>query len=200
MCACDYARLCGLYLRALAQAVAFPSSSHFQLSRPLQLEHDKEWLAITRAFAMHEPLLFGEPKFNTPQAKSPSEYAALIDESLAWIDSANIDLRIAHDFQQTAPVYDGQDFRAPQYQRDAGGLKEYTNPQTARFCKLLEIPNPFDISEDERVARMQAGPGPDENERSGRGVRGRGGFGGGRGRGRGGGRGGFRGRGGSRGR
>lgn len=186
--------------RDFLQLMSIPCTNDSQLSRPLQLEHDKEWLAITRAFALHEPLLLGEPKFNTPQAKSPSEYAALIDESLAWIDSANIDLRIAHDFQQTAPVYDGQDFRAPQYQRDAGGLKEYTNPQTARFCKLLEIPNPFDISEDDRVARMQAGPGPDENERSGRGGRGHGGFGGGRGRGRGGGRGGFRGRGGSRGR
>ena len=174
--------------RDFLQLMTIPCSEETQLSRPLRLEHDKEWLAITRAFAIHEPLLLGDPKFNTPRAKSASEYATLIDESLAWIDSSNIDLRINNDFEQTAPVYDGQNFRLPQYERDAGGLREYSNPQTTKFCQMLEIPNPFDISEDERQARMQAGPRPDENERPAMGGnRGRGGFGGGRGRGRGGG-------------
>jgi lariat debranching enzyme len=183
--------------RDFLQLMTIPCSEETQLFRPLRLEHDKEWLAITRAFAIHEPLLLGDPKFNTPRAKSASEYATLIDESLAWIDTNNIDLRINDDFEQTAPVYDGQNFRLPQYERDAGGLKEYSNPQTTKFCQMLEIPNPFDISEDERQARMQAGPRPDENERPAMGGnRGRGGFGGGRGRGRGGGGGRGRGRGG----
>lgn len=190
--------------RDFLQLMTIPcSGSDTELSRPLHLEHDKEWLAITRAFALHEPLLLGDPKFNTPRANQPSEYATLIDASLAWIEANNVDTRIhPESFEQTAPVYDGQNFRLPQYERDAGGLREYSNPQTSKFCKMLEIPNPFDISEDERQARMQAGPRPDDNERpsgGGGGGRGRGGFGGGRGRGRGGGgggRGGGRGRGG----
>lgn len=185
--------------RDFLQLMTIPCENDNELSRPLHLEHDKEWLAITRAFAIHEPLLLGDPKFNTPRAKSSSEYATVIDESLTWIEANHLDLRIREeDFEQTAPVYDGQNFRLPQYERDAGGLKEYSNPQTTKFCTMLEIPNPFDISEDERQARMQAGPRPDEHERPSGGGRGRGGFGGGRGRGRGGGggRGGGRGRGG----
>ncbi|KAM0717198.1 hypothetical protein Q7P37_007050 [Cladosporium fusiforme] len=180
--------------RDFLQVMEIPCEGETTLARPLQLQHDKEWLAITRTFALHEPLILGDPKFNAPQKKPQAEYAKLIDESLSWMDSANIDFRIP-DFQQTAPVYDGQNFRLPQYERDAGGLTEYTNPQTAHFCKMLEIPNPFDISENERQARMQAGPRPDERS-SGGGGRGRGGFrGGGHGRGRGDGRGGGRGRG-----
>lgn len=188
--------------RDFLQLMAIPCDDNLETRRPLQLEHDKEWLAITRAFAITEPLLLGDSKFNAPRAKSPSEYATLIDGSLVWIEKANLDLRIPDDFEQTAPVYDGQNFRLPQYEQAAGGLKEYSNPQTVKFCKMLDIPNPFDIPEDERQARMQAGPRPDEHERPHGGGRGRGGFGGrgrgrgdGRGRGRGrGGRGGFRGR------
>jgi lariat debranching enzyme len=197
-----------LQLMTIPSAESSSDSSETELARPLRLEHDKEWLAITRAFALHEPLLLGDPKFHTPRAKQPHEYAALIDESLAWIEANQLDLRIPEDFEPTAPVYDGGNFRLPQYERDAGGLKEYSNPQTTRFCRMLGIANPFDISEEERQARLLAGPRPDEHERplgggrggrgggrGGGGGRGRGGRGGGGGRGRGG-RGGSRGRGG----
>ena len=196
-----------LQLMTIPSAESSSDSSETELARPLRLEHDKEWLAITRAFALHEPLLLGDPKFHTPRAKQPHEYAALIDESLAWIEANQLDLRIPEDFEPTAPVYDGGNFRLPQYERDAGGLKEYSNPQTTRFCRMLGIANPFDISEEERQARLLAGPRPDEHERPlgggrggrgggrGGGGRGRGGRGGGGGRGRGG-RGGSRGRGG----
>jgi lariat debranching enzyme len=189
--------------RSFLQLMTIPSSSsdtnETDLPRPLRLEHDKEWLAITRAFALHEPLLLGDPKFHTPRAKQPHEYAALIDESLAWIEANNLDLWIPEDFEPTAPVYDGGNFRLPQYERDAGGLKEYSNPQTSRFCQILGIGNPFDIPEEERQARLMAGPRPDEHERplgGGRGGRGGGRGGGGRGRGGRGGGGGGRGRGG----
>ena len=196
--------------RSFLQLMTIPCTSSdsntSDLPRPLRLEHDKEWLAITRAFALHEALLLGDPKFHTPRAKQPHEYATLIDESLAWIEANSLDLQIPEDFELTAPVYDGGNFRLPQYERDAGGLREYSNPQTSRFCQMLGIQNPFDISEDERQARLQAGPRPDEHERplgggrggrgggrGGGGGRGRGGRGGGGGRGRGG-RGGSRGR------
>lgn len=201
------------FLQLMTIPPANPNPTTSPLLRPLRLEHDKEWLAITRAFALHEPLLLGDPKFHSPRAKTPQEYAKLIDESLAWIETHDVNLRIPEDgFEVTAPVYDGGDFRLPVYGRDAGGLREYSNPQTGRFCAMLGIANPFDISEGEREARLRAGPRPDESERSfGGGGRGRGGFGGGGGRGHGGrgrggggggggrgrgGRGGFRGRGG----
>jgi lariat debranching enzyme len=186
--------------RNFLQLMTIPVSD-VESERPLRLSYDKEWLAITRAFAIHEPLILGDPKFNAPRAKSEPEYTALIAEQQAWIDQniADSDLTVPEGFETTAPVYDGGDFRLPHYSQDAGGLREYTNPHTVKFCKMLSIPNPFDISEDIRMARMQAGAAPDlEGERfsggGGRGRGGRGGFGGGRGRGRGGG-GGGRGRG-----
>lgn len=191
--------------RNFLQLTAIPCDTDPEPARPLRLKYDREWLAITRTFATDEPLLLGDPKFNAPRPKQASEYASTIDKQCAWVDEhiSEEDLVIPEDFAQTAPVYDGGNFRLPQYQQDAGGLREYTNPQTVKFTKMLQIPNPFDITEEERQARMQAGPRPDAdsggfaNGRGNRGGRGRGGFGGGgRGRGRGGGRGASRGRGG----
>lgn len=187
--------------RHFLQLMDIPISTDVESQRPLHLSYDKEWLAITRAFAIHEPLILGDPKFNAPRAKSESEYLTLISEQKAWIDQnlADADLAVPENFEVTAPVYDGGDFRMPHYSQEAGGLREYTNSQTVKFCELLKISNPFDVSEEVRMARMQAGPLPDpESERfnsGGRGRGGRGGSGSGRGRGRGGGGGGGRGRG-----
>ena len=89
-------------------------------------------------------------------------------------------MRIPENFEVTAPVYDaevGIDGRAQP--------REYTNSQTARFCEMLGIGNPFDVSEEERDRRIQNGPPRGDSSRM---DGGRGGFrgrGGGRGRGRG---------------
>ncbi|KAF2719131.1 glycoside hydrolase family 18 protein [Polychaeton citri CBS 116435] len=128
---------------------------------PLVLEHDREWLAITRAFALHEALSLTNENnsqgANMPPVKSQIEYATLIDEQLEWVDS-NIrpDALIIHQdtFEMTAPVYDGGDIHDPKYAPSSGGLKEYTNPQTKRFCDMLQVPCPFDMDEDQRARRM----------------------------------------------
>lgn len=177
--------------------------------RPLTLHYDREWLAITRALAKTEPLVLGDPKATAPRAKPQAEYASLIAEHRQCIDEGfkDTDLQVPQNFEQTAPAYDGGNFRLPQYEQAAGGLKEYSNSQTKVFCEMLGIPNPFDVGEEERAERMAAGPRQEE-ERFSRGAGrggggggwrgGRGGGGGGGGRGRGFGRG--RGRGGGRGR
>lgn len=164
-------------------------------ARPLRLEYDREWLAITRAFALTEPPAFGLLDSRPPQAKSESEYRALIDEHRQWVDQ-NIEdsaLVIPENFTVVAPIYDGGDFRHPQYQQ----VQEYPNPQTRTFCQLIQITNPLEISDEEIAKRSANGPRPDDfnTEFGGRGH-GRGRFDGGRGRGRGRGRrGGGRGRG-----
>ncbi|KAI5292834.1 hypothetical protein KEM52_006032 [Ascosphaera acerosa] len=59
------------------------------------------------------------------------------------------------------------DFDDPEQTRIPKGMdvqeqpREFTNPQTAAFCDLLQISNAFDLSEEERQARREAGPRPE---------------------------------------
>jgi|SRR5690242_11063615 len=157
------------------------------LQRPLQLEYDAEWLAITRVFAGE--LQVGDPDAQVPADKGDAYYRPLIEEQITWVEENIVKhgkTTIPHDFAQTAPVYDPSQGNHVQEEP-----QEYDNPHTQAFCNLLQIPNAFHASAEERAQRLQAGPRPEE-QRSGRG--GRGGSRGGH-RGRGGGRGGGRGRG-----
>ncbi|KAG0153658.1 hypothetical protein PDIDSM_2312 [Penicillium digitatum] len=169
----------------------------FAVDSPMRLRYDKEWLAITRAFA--DELEFGgHPKGSVPAHKGYEYYQQRITEEEEWVQENVINpglLDIPTDFVLTAPIYDpGVSINTHEQP------KEYTNPQTSAFCNLIGIENKFDMSEEERQARMEAGPRPDEprqysqSNRGGRGGRGRGGRG--RGGRRGPGRGGFSGRGG----
>ncbi|EMC91530.1 hypothetical protein BAUCODRAFT_79502 [Baudoinia panamericana UAMH 10762] len=184
--------------RHFLQLTAIPNHLDSSITRPLKLAYDREWLAITRAFALTEPPVFGDPDSTVPRSKSQAEYKNLIDEQMQWVEEhlTEVDMIIPESFEATAPIYDGGDWTLAQYSHVA----EYPNPQTAKYCDLLKIPNALELSEEQRSARMAAGPRPDteaksfRGESSGRG-RGRGGFGrghghGGAGRGRG--RGGFR--------
>lgn len=152
--------------------------------KPLELSYDKEWLAITRVFASQSPLL--------PQNRSVSHYGPLIAVSETWIEDnlvAKDLMTIPQNFEITAPIYDpGLNVGVREQPR------EYTNPQTVRYCEMLGIENTFAASEEERDERMKKGPRAEE-ERGDRGGRGRGGGRGGAGRGGGRGRGRGRGRG-----
>lgn len=171
-----------------------------KIERPFKLCHDPEWLAITRMFALDEPLVVGKPDARPTPPKSQAEYRDRIASIQRTFEQDGMpELQLPENFEITAPVYDGGNWNLPQY----SSVEEYPNPQTAWFCKNVGIPNPFEITAEERAARLAAGPRSDpEAERfagSGRGRRdfgrGRGGgFGRGRGRGRGGNRGRSRGR------
>lgn len=169
--------------RDFLQLLSMPavSSPDATLTRPLHLSYDKEWLAITRVFAT-ELHLGGDPNTRAPPDKGETYYTPLISAQETWIEEHITDFTIPQNFEITAPVYDHvMGIRMTEQPR------EYSNNQTSRFCQMLEIPNLFDIGEEERERRMRVGPRPDEVRRDGGG---RGGFGRGRGRG-GGGRGGF---------
>ena len=179
--------------RRFLQLMTIPTESDIETMRPLKLEYDREWLSITRAFAIDEPLVLGDPNAPLPRARSQQEYGDAIDKRRMWVDEhiSDADLVVPENFDITAPVYDGGNWNLPQYSE----VLEHPNPQTTRFCEMLDIPNPFNIGEDERLSRIAAGPKPDPHaERFSRGE-GRGGFrhgrgrGDGRGRARGGGRG-----------
>ncbi|KAI4741730.1 hypothetical protein E4T50_07853 [Aureobasidium sp. EXF-12298] len=180
------------FLQVLSMpAVSDPNAS---LNRPLQLEYDAEWLAITRVFAS-ELGVGGNPDARAPPDLGESHYAPLIDASQTWVEEHVKDMTVPENFQITAPVFDAAAGIHVQ-----GQPKEYTNTQTSRFCEMLDIPNPFDISEEDREERMRVGPRPDEQRRDGGYKGNRGGGRGGRGRGNGRGRGGSGGRGRGRGR
>lgn len=150
-----------------------------------RFQYDPEWLAITRVFA--KELVIGDPSA-PPTGEDPGEahYAPLIEAELAWVKDnvvAKGRLDVPHNFVLTAPVHE-PGFPESVHEQPV----EYTNPQTAEFCQLIQVPNLWDATEVEREQRRMDGPAQTQS-RGGRGGRG-GGGGGGRGGGRGGRRGG----------
>ncbi|OQE00718.1 hypothetical protein PENVUL_c047G07119 [Penicillium vulpinum] len=150
------------------------------IESPLRLQYDKEWLAILRAFA--DELEFGgPPNVPVPPHKGYEFYQQRIIEEEEWVEENIVKaglLDVPTDFVLTAPIYDPGVSINTQEQP-----KEYTNPQTSAFCKLIGIENKFDMSEEERQARMAAGPRVEaprhfQGNRGGRGGRGRGARGG----------------------
>lgn len=162
---------------------------------PLHLTYDKEWLAILRVFASHDP---HEPN---PPNLGEAAYAPLVAKEEQWVEEniikgdsldASEALVIPSNFEITAPIYDGKAIGSVGRQQP----REYSNPQTQAFCEMLGIENWLHDSEEVREERRRAKGAQIEAERGSGGSRG-GGRGGGRGgsRGRGHGRGGGRGRG-----
>jgi len=155
---------------------------------PFRLEYDKEWLAITRVFA--NDLTLGDITAKVPADEGEEYYRTRILEEEKWVEEnifKGCSQEVPYNFQPSAPNFDPSISLTTTDQP-----KEYTNSQTAEFCKLLEIPNPFDLSETDRQARMDAGPRPMGAGHDGRGRgggrrggghRGGGHRGGGRGRG-----------------
>lgn len=140
------------------------------------LRYDKEWLAITRVFA-HD-LHLGDASAHTPRDMGNQHYGLLIEQEENWVEehlvaSGKMDIPI--NFEQTAPTYDPS-----AGDHDPQLPAEYNNPQTIAFCSLLEIPNKFYATDEEKAQRMKNGPPPESirssnfnNHRGGR--RGRGG-------------------------
>ncbi|KAI4945962.1 hypothetical protein J4E91_007403 [Alternaria rosae] len=179
--------------RSFLQLLEIQPHTPTELQRPLQLQYDKEWLAITRVFADH--LTVGDPYAQVPVDKGDAVYRPLVEKEIAWIEENLVTadkMMIPEDFTVTAPTYDpalGIHVQAtPQ---------EYSNPHTQSFCNLLQIPNVFHASDEERAQLAQSGPRPEQQRSNRGGGRGGGGHrGGGRGQGhRGRGRGGRGGRG-----
>ncbi|KAI4661171.1 uncharacterized protein J4E79_004982 [Alternaria viburni] len=179
--------------RSFLQLLEIQPHTPAQLQRPLRLQYDKEWLAITRVFADH--LTVGDPYAQVPTDKGDAVYRPLVEKEIAWIEENLVTadkMMIPEDFTATAPTYDpalGIHVQAtPQ---------EYSNPHTQSFCNLLQIPNVFHASDEERAQLAQSGPRPEQQRSNRGGGRGGGGHrGGGRGQGhRGRGRGGRGGRG-----
>ena len=138
------------------------------------LAYDKEWLAITRVFA--PDFTFGELNARIPPDKGETHFAPMIAAQEKWIEENLVEkgsMSVPQNFEMTAPSYDitrGINSRQQP--------KEYTNPQTAAYCRMLGIPIPFDASDEDREQRRLQGP-----------LGGSRGFGHGRGKGRGRGRG-----------
>lgn len=185
--------------RHFLQLLEIAPHARDDFQRPLKLVYDKEWLAITRVFA--NELQLGDFEAQVPVDKGDAFYRPLIEQEMEWVEENIVragKIEIPEDFEQTAPVYDPATGI-----RVLGLPQEYTNPHTQSFCELLQIPNVFHASAEERAQMMQQGPRQETDRREQRG-RGRGGHRGGfrghnRGRGRGRGDGGGRGRGRARG-
>ncbi|KAL8953409.1 MAG: hypothetical protein Q9222_000722 [Ikaeria aurantiellina] len=143
------------------------NSSSAISSTPYRFTYDKEWLAITRAFASVSPLT--SP---VPHNQGEAYYRSLIEAEEAWVEENVIKtgkFDIPKNFQITAPTYDPSVGLHPK-----DHPMEYTNPQTAAFCRMLGITNFFDASEEQREARRVNGPPVASDGGRGGGGRGRG--------------------------
>lgn len=183
----SFLQLCDIQPHDLSQLSSHPSNDTGQRFR---LQYDPEWLAITRAF--HKELVIGNREAPVPPDLGEDQYYPLIDAEREWVEQNIVQtqmLTVPENFEPTAPPYEPG---TPEIVHDQP--EEYTSPQTAAFCRLLDIENIWDASAEERIARKEQGPAPmpERDFRGGRGGRGgyggrggRGGRGGGRGRGRG---------------
>lgn len=152
-----------------------------QSQRPFHLHYDPEWLAITRVFA--KDLDLGDPNARRPYDLGDVIYKPQIDQEEKWVEEHIVKpgkLAVPENFTQTAPVYDPQVPVTTEAQPP-----EFNNPQTAAFCELVGIQNKFYLTDEERHARLAAGPRPyqpwggrrgrgGQGDRGGRGGRGRG--------------------------
>ncbi|MCJ1311922.1 hypothetical protein MMC25_005595 [Agyrium rufum] len=154
--------------REFLQLVDIETMTPLEETSPPRLAYDPEWLAITRSFA---PFLCVGGDANTAKDRTAAEILKSLQDEGKWVESNVVakDLLIIHEnFVLTAPLYDPVvGINTPVKPR------EYSNPQTKAFCELLQIPNPFDISEDERDRRMLSGSN-NANRASGNHPRGRG--------------------------
>ncbi|KAJ6024133.1 Lariat debranching enzyme [Penicillium herquei] len=164
-----------------------------EFQRPLRLQYDKEWLAITRAFA--QELEVGRVTAWPPPHRGEAFYQHAIGVEELWVEENLVKrnlMDVPLNFTQVAPVFDPN---VPITTNETP--PEYPNPQTEQFCRLVDIPNQFALSDEELAERMAAMPRPSARNESGRhgrrghghgqrGRRGGGDRGGGRGRGRGG--------------
>lgn len=193
----------GRHFLQLAEIQPFDAEAHKlyppQLSGPrYRLQYDPEWLAITRVF--HKSLQIGPQALQAPPDLGEDNYLPMIEAERRWVEGHIVKgekLDVPENFEITASPHVSGTPEIVQEQPE-----EYTNPQTAAYCDLLELENLWDATQEERDERRVRGPAPSMYHGGGGGAggrgRGRGGFhrgGGGGGRGGRGGRGGGRGRG-----
>ncbi|KAJ4422871.1 lariat debranching enzyme, partial [Gnomoniopsis sp. IMI 355080] len=144
-----------------------PSSTVDDPNTRYPLQYDPEWLAITRVF--HPHLTIGDRTAPVPADEGEATYLPLIKQERAWVE-ANIvakgKLDVPHNFSLTAPALtpESQETHPDLWSLHSGiQPREYTNPQTAAFCEMMELPNLWDATEEEREARRQAGPPAEED-------------------------------------
>lgn len=120
-----------------------------------KLTFDPEWLAISRAF---------HPFFSTRrrQADYPDEATARakVAEEMEWVKS-NVHNNESNSTDASLPgirsILDCQTFVQSAPGPGSEGAQKnqqspwYTNPQTAAFCDMLDIPNMIDFSSDNRA-------------------------------------------------
>jgi lariat debranching enzyme len=128
-----------------------PAPQPFQ--RPLKLDYDAEWLAITRAMASDlQVRTKARPKPTVPRDQGREHYLPLIQAEEAWVAENIVAkglLTITENFTRVAPVYD------PAYGEQVSAMpREFPNPQTESFCNLLQMENKFAISAEEINQRM----------------------------------------------
>lgn len=163
-------------VKPISEPTSKPTDPSANTSGPLRLQYDKEWLAITRVFA--DDLELGTLGARVPPRPDEATALAAILDAENWIDQNVVQkglMDVPLNFCAIAPVHD-----PASSVMNPNMPMEYPNNQTEDFCNLIGIKNKFALTEEERAARMAAGPqmaarnthGASSDGRSHRGKRG----------------------------
>ncbi|KAI0792622.1 DBR1-domain-containing protein [Abortiporus biennis] len=126
--------------RQFLEVIDIPTPSTTETSAPTTpiLTFDPEWLAITRAFNT----FFSSNRSQLPYPDEPTA-RAMVAQQLEWVlKNVGTDKRVTdvQVFEEVAP--------GPSNEKEQGRNKQqppyYPNPQTAAFCKMLDIENKVD--------------------------------------------------------
>ena len=153
----------------LSEVDPISESNSAQQQRPFKLSYDKEWLAINRVFA--KDFIVGDEKARAPRDQGEAHYRAQIDAEQEWVELNIVvqnRLEVPQNFTQTAPTVNAQNESQSQHQQPI----EYTNPQTSVYCNMLEISNPFHLTDEVRQERMRRAPALSSETHTPRGGRG----------------------------
>ncbi|TPX70246.1 hypothetical protein SpCBS45565_g01870 [Spizellomyces sp. 'palustris'] len=129
-----------------------------EVNGPMEFTYDEEWLAIVRA--THDLFSLSSEQKKVPE---DAEIARRIAEELEWVHEhiTGIDdgLRIPQNFAMTAPAYiSGQQSS----RKKTKPAPPYLNPQTVRFCELLNLPNMINVDGLPPGASQTSGPAGNE--------------------------------------
>ena len=109
-----------------------------EAENPCILSYDKEWLALNRVFSYHLGLGPTQPinRFEIDAA-----YMNLISEAEVWVEENLVKqgkMAIPHNFEKHLAQQPSNRSAQDSYQTTI-----FSNPQTAAFCEMLDIPLPF---------------------------------------------------------
>lgn len=116
----------------------------------VELKYDPEWLAILRVMEKYR-------SESRQELAVPGrvELRQEVEQERLWITQHITDLNVPLNFTRTVPVQPATGRLDEEEYRETLQSHFRTNPQTLRFCEMLQIPTPFSLAQAELEANLR---------------------------------------------